>query len=207
MLLSTAAAVLCACWLTGSGATQSASDTSDRLVAGLADVCLRRLTDAVSAPMAGLRREVAALREQLAPRPPPPPACPPSWSRHGHSCYLIPPLPNSWPAAEHGCAQLDRRARLASVHPDNQAFVAQLVSGAGHPMVWIGLARTGAATFGWTDGSPVDFASWAPSEPNNPSEHCVHVYGPQHQSVTGHWNDASCSDSFHFLCRIDLNVQ
>ncbi|MET3130929.1 hypothetical protein AAKU55_001187 [Oxalobacteraceae bacterium GrIS 1.11] len=55
----------------------------------------------------------------------------------------------------------------------------------GGKLLWIGLARTGADTFGWSNGDALTYTNWAAGEPNNwqGNENVVHTY------ASGQWND------------------
>ncbi|XP_043199958.1 C-type lectin-like [Amphibalanus amphitrite] len=131
--------------------------------------------------------------------------CPAGWSRHGDTCYLIPPRLASWPVAHHVCATLDSRARLASVHPDSRRFVESLVESFGASRgVWIGLARSQSIhEWVWSDGTPLDLARWEPGQPNNGDrERCAH-HGWPGSSRTG-WHDNHCTTELNLLCQLRI---
>ncbi|XP_042329972.1 macrophage mannose receptor 1-like [Sceloporus undulatus] len=69
--------------------------------------------------------------------------------------------------------------------------------GAGYN-AYIGLILSLDGKFGWMDGSPVTYVSWAPNEPNfaNDDENCVVMY-----SNTGLWNDINCGAENGFICK------
>lgn len=58
--------------------------------------------------------------------------------------------------------------------------------------LWIGLQRTGASTFAWTNGDALTYTNWAGGEPNNAggNENYVHTYS------NGTWNDLPSSSSY-----------
>ena len=167
------------------------------------DTCLIDQRDAASHRPEGHRVEAA-----LSPNPPP--SCPEHWLRYDDSCYLIPEERRTWMAANHACARLDRRARLASIHRDNiQHVVGVLNMTKGAVRAWMGLLRISSdpLTFGWIDGTPLDIFNWSSGEPNNRDnkEGCVYLQGATfHQKYRYKWNDVSCSKIIHFLCQINL---
>ena len=102
------------------------------------------------------------------------------------------------------------RERLMWSEParDNMDHINGLLTAAGHPFVWLGLVRIlidplGATVFGWVDGTPLSTTNWKSGEPNNAfGEDCVHAYGDLSRWYMFKWNDADCSNEFHFLCQI-----
>uniref|UniRef100_A0A8B9M0R7 Macrophage mannose receptor 1 n=1 Tax=Accipiter nisus TaxID=211598 RepID=A0A8B9M0R7_9AVES len=62
---------------------------------------------------------------------------------------------------------------------------------------YIGLSVSLDKTFGWMDGTPVNYVAWAPNEPNfaNNDENCVVMY-----TQTGTWNDLNCGSVELFIC-------
>ena len=140
-----------------------------------------------------------------------PPLCPEHWLRYDDSCYLIPDEKRTWMVANHACARLDRRARLASVHRDNIQNVTEILKmRKGIWRSWIGLLRISSdpISFGWIDGTPFDVSNWAPGEPSheNTEENCVHLWGDltAGQRHRYKWNDNVCSEKSNFLCQINL---
>jgi len=93
-------------------------------------------------------------------------------------------------------------AHLASVHPENQQAITDLIINTGRGWLWLGLRRDGGS-WKWSDGSAYDVSNWATGEPNNKGggEDCVVVYGD-----TGKWNDYACSDRNNFMCQLVLAV-
>uniref|UniRef100_A0A8B9GM35 MRC1 protein n=1 Tax=Amazona collaria TaxID=241587 RepID=A0A8B9GM35_9PSIT len=70
---------------------------------------------------------------------------------------------------------------------------------------YIGLRVSLDKTFGWMDGSPVNYVAWAPNEPNfaNNDENCVVMY-----TQTGTWNDLNCGSVELFICeRLNSTVR
>ena len=137
--------------------------------------------------------------------------CPDGWSRHSHSCYLIPTTEATWLGAVRICQSLDRRAQLVSIHRANADHVAALKALVGGS-VWIGLSRKSLSRssyrWTWSDGSRLDFTNWAPGEPNDGNvwfssdagqEDCVLM------RTSATWNDEGCSKSKRFMCQINLN--
>ena len=177
--------------------------TPQCLSAACLDTCMIDHSDAVIRQPEGHRVEVAL-------SPSMPPLCPEHWLRYDDSCYLIPSEHRTWMAANHACARLDRRARLASIHRDNIQHVAGVLNMATEAWrVWVGLVRISSdpSTFGWTDGTPFDVSNWSENEPNNinNTEHCVHLQGVVYGEKERYkWSDVYCFRIFRFLCQINL---
>uniref|UniRef100_A0A7I4YIV2 C-type lectin domain-containing protein n=1 Tax=Haemonchus contortus TaxID=6289 RepID=A0A7I4YIV2_HAECO len=80
--------------------------------------------------------------------------------------------------------------------------------------VWIGLRQVNwpkDKKWTWTDGTPVDFWNWAPSEPDNieRKEHCAQFYNLHKETVSNvpkcrckKWNDYPCQSKMKFfICK------
>ena len=149
--------------------------------------------------------------------PPPPP--PPSASDHC-SYHLFHANPKSWVEAEADCVRAG--GHLASIHSAEQnAQIDALLEGTGF-RAWIGFndrdAEVGCAdgrhqdqladSFVWSDGSQVDFQSWASGEPNDwqggsancdgtGNEDCVSA---NDESFQGLWADNACNGAKPYIC-------
>ena len=138
-------------------------------------------------------------------RPPGEQACPPGWTRHERSCYLIPPQTTNWYRAHHACAVLHPGAKLASVHPDSGPFVESMVASSGaEKAVWVGLFGSGKAAgeWVWSDGSAFDYAHWDRNQPDGGDPSCVHLGWPGFTNNL--WHDNSCAVVINVLCQIEL---
>ena len=134
------------------------------------------------------------------------PQCPAGWSRHLDSCYFIPPEKANWFRAHHLCAALDRRARLASVHPASGEFIEAMVAAFNAEKgVWVGLTGAGAAGgWTWTDGTPLDYANWDVHQPNGGNPSCIHLGWPGTDYVNNRFHDNACTVVINLLCQINL---
>ena len=119
------------------------------------------------------------------------------------------PQKTRWIEAHHACATLDRRARLASVHPESAAFVknfSKALDVIQYPRIWIGLTRLGDEnSWVWSDGTPVDYVNWDLTQPNNHggNQDCVHLGGtPRLEEKL--WHDNVCSGMYHVMCQLHL---
>ena len=131
--------------------------------------------------------------------------CPAGWARHEDSCYFIPPRTTTWYMAHHACSVIDRRARLASLHPGSAAFLQQMVAEFNaSKAVWIGLARQDTQSdWLWSDGSPMDYINrWDSGEPTGAQERCVHMGWTNRPKSRFH--DNQCSVIVNLLCQINL---
>ena len=139
--------------------------------------------------------------------------CPDGWSRHASSCYLMPDQVTSWFGAVAACPAIDRRARLTSVHQDNQKHLNELVrSNSTTNYIWVGGYRpTGnyqpfkqGHEWAWHDGTEFSNTNWDSenSQPNNAGENCICIAGPSR--TVGKWHDGDCTFARDFLCEIKL---
>jgi len=106
--------------------------------------------------------------------------------------------PRTYPEAEADC--VDQGGHLVSIH--EQAGFDEVVDGAfgvqGNSW-WIGLDDSvDEGTFAWTDGTPLDFESWAGGEPNdaNQAADCGHIA----DWAGGAWNDLPCDAEIPYVC-------
>ena len=130
--------------------------------------------------------------------------CPVNWVGIDDNCYMMSPGKATWLVAKQACPIFEPRANLASFHSDNKDHVRMLFEASEGRDVWIGLFKLhhSGGSWGWTDGTPLDYIDWYPGEPNNVNEeeHCGVVW---HQNNT-QWFDDTCSDLYNFLCQINL---
>ncbi|KHN75856.1 Versican core protein [Toxocara canis] len=88
------------------------------------------------------------------------------------------------------CAKLG--ATPASIlNADEQYFVNTLVLASGGKAYWIGMRKVGNSYI-WTDGSPVTYMNWRPTQPDGccpPDVTCVLV---NYHDAIGQWEDAGC---------------
>ncbi|KAF0305474.1 Lectin BRA-2 [Amphibalanus amphitrite] len=178
----------------------------------LGDIVRNLTAPADSVPCAELGRAVEALQQQLTAAQSSGGQCPAGWSRHRHSCYLMPAVTATWFGASALCPAMDRRARLASVHNDNHQFVEELVASSDATYVWVGgmRLRKGGRDWGWQDGTPFDFTNWAAGQSTAGSELCLELQGPRsrHDARLGQWHDVICDGGpYHFLCQITLPTE
>ena len=63
--------------------------------------------------------------------------------------------------------------------------------------VWYGGERK-EGVFAWTDGTSFSKTFWNTGEPNNlgGNENCLHSW------ASGMWNDISCTNAFHYVCKL-----
>ncbi|XP_043235544.1 low affinity immunoglobulin epsilon Fc receptor-like [Amphibalanus amphitrite] len=160
-----------------------------------------------------LQNQLTALQDRLAAAETADAACPPGWSRRGSRCYLLPAVTATWMGPSTLCPAMDRRARLVSVHADNHQEVEELVAASGAAEVWAGgvRLRQGGVDWGWVDGTPYEFANWAPGPSStNVGEDCIIMRGPKsgYPARVGQWHDGLCchpGSHFNFMCQITLH--
>ena len=91
---------------------------------------------------------------------------------------------------------------LASIHSSSdQADIVEIFNIITYDQsnsVWIGATNIqGSTNFEWLDGTPVDYTSWYPNEPNSDSVSC----GDLRFKWNGLWNDRRCGNTLMaFIC-------
>ncbi|XGW31390.1 hypothetical protein V3C99_009952 [Haemonchus contortus] len=148
----------------------------------------------------------------------PPARCQSGWTYFAktNSCYKY-FLWASFENAENVCKA--NGGHLASIHSlEENNFVAGMgMSGITYTndadLTWIGLKQATYPTskdWTWTDGSPVDFLFWAPTQPDDAggSEHCVEVFSdhtgkdPSKDGNYQRWNDMPCATNMRsYVCK------
>nr|XP_020728520.1 C-type lectin domain family 4 member K isoform X1 [Odocoileus virginianus texanus]XP_020728525.1 C-type lectin domain family 4 member K isoform X1 [Odocoileus virginianus texanus] len=117
----------------------------------------------------------------------------------GHFYYFS-QIPKTWYSAQQIC--ISRNSHLTSVTSESeQEFLYRTAGGLPY---WIGLTKAGSeGDWHWVDGTPYNKVQsekfWIPGEPNNHgnNEHCVNLK----TSALRSWNDASCDNTFLFICK------
>jgi hypothetical protein len=109
------------------------------------------------------------------------------------SCYLVATVRATWQVARADCSTWG--GSLVKVEtPAEDQLMAQLVS----EDMWLGASDTAAENvFVWTDGSPILFGNWGPSQPDRfPGPDCV-----QKRSTEGRqWFDQPCDNQWLYVC-------
>ncbi|EYF03864.1 Hypothetical protein CAP_5128 [Chondromyces apiculatus DSM 436] len=107
--------------------------------------------------------------------------------------------PFLWSNAEADCVA--QGGHLVSIHDQaTQDAIVSTAQSIASGYWWIGFNdQDEEGVFTWTDGSPVDYASWGVGEPNNSYdlEHCVYL------SVGvggGAWDDLPCDYETRYVC-------
>ncbi|XP_036119469.1 C-type lectin domain family 4 member K [Molossus molossus] len=122
------------------------------------------------------------------------------WKYFSGNFYYFSRVPKTWYSAQQFCRS--RNSHLTSVTSvSEQEFLYRMAGGLTH---WIGLTKAGSeGHWYWVDDTPFDKVQsmrfWIPGEPNNArnNEHCVNIKASSLQS----WNDASCDNTFLFICK------
>eukprot|EP00057_Strongylocentrotus_purpuratus_P001573 XP_001199883.1 PREDICTED: echinoidin [Strongylocentrotus purpuratus] len=148
--------------------------------------------------------------------------CPPLWTGFNDNCYRFFVSGNlSWFDAELACrtfstpcgeeSSSSSMGHLVSIHSQEEMdFITAMYDSlrSKRPTIdtrtWIGLHdRTAEQSAEWTDSSDFDYASWAPSQPNdqNGASDCVFFS----RNTLYKWNDIPCTPGSRvesFVCKI-----
>ncbi|XP_053387176.1 E-selectin-like [Mercenaria mercenaria] len=125
--------------------------------------------------------------------------CQEGWRSYESSCYYFSTDELDWDDAVAQCIQL--QSHLVEIEDaEENAFLASVVTSTSYGNnYYIGLSdRDNEGIWKWvTSGKIIEFSSWGPGEPNNccGGEHCGHLW-----TEPDTWNDALCSDRFHYIC-------
>lgn len=99
----------------------------------------------------------------------------------------------SWYRAAHNCFTLG--GYLASIHSQQEMeAILHRIKDSSLPL-HIGFGQKEDGSFGWIDGTAVDYVNWAPGEPNAGTEMCVEMH-----TDIGTWNDVNCESKRGFVC-------
>jgi len=116
------------------------------------------------------------------------------------SCYLVATVRATWQVARGDCTAWG--GSLVKVEtPAEDQLMAQLVT----EDMWLGASDTAAENvFVWTDGSPILFGNWGPSQPDRfPGPDCV-----QKRSTDGRqWYDQPCDNQWLYVCEKPITPQ
>ncbi|KAL6738974.1 hypothetical protein Aduo_012467 [Ancylostoma duodenale] len=153
------------------------------------------------------------------PAPPGPPSrCQSGWTYFAktNSCYKY-FLWQNFDNAENICKS--NGGHLTSIHSKEENVFVSTMAMSGNTytdsneLTWVGLKQVNypsSKDWTWTDGTPVDFLAWAPTQPDDSKgqEHCVELYcdhtgkDPAKDENYQRWNDMPCSTNMRsFVCK------
>lgn len=126
--------------------------------------------------------------------------CPCQSREHAGAEYLFCVGTATWEEARDSCRSLGDFELVRIDDEGEQAFVWSVVAELGGDF-WIGLSDAGEeGEWEWSDGSPLGFAAWAPTSPDDgggDDEDCVEML----HAEEGRWNDRDCAtDYLDYVC-------
>ncbi|XP_071113840.1 C-type lectin BML-2-like [Haliotis cracherodii] len=127
--------------------------------------------------------------------------CPNGWTKYDNSCYSLFTNKHSWQYAKAFCIEFGSQLATLNTKTKNDKAKEFLNYLRLNESVWIGandLHKEGAWVWD-SDQKAVTFKDWAPTEPNQTSDHeqdCVVMY-----SYHGfQWADSGCAVKHNYLC-------
>ncbi|XP_075268656.1 C-type lectin domain family 4 member G-like isoform X1 [Opisthocomus hoazin] len=122
-------------------------------------------------------------------------SCPAGWQQFAKTCYFFSDTTKPWPSAADFCAGFNAHLAVIDSEQENK-FLANHIMG--NRVFWLGLTDAHKeGDWQWVDGRSLSLTFWNSGEPNNVGHHgedCVTIYS------SGHWNDATCSNSEAWIC-------
>ncbi|XP_060544632.1 snaclec coagulation factor IX-binding protein subunit A-like [Pantherophis guttatus] len=134
--------------------------------------------------------------------------CPGGWRQLKGYCYGFFNLKVTWMRAELECQSLMLNSHLASiVRAEEAELLAKYLDETytQQSSVWIGMYENKIGTpekryFEWTDGTSVDYTSWAPGEPHHLKKHCAVLGKPDYKLWVTRW----CNNYLPYLCKFEI---
>jgi hypothetical protein len=139
--------------------------------------------------------------------------CPLYWRRFQESCYYFGTLATylDWYEAASECKTEHINSTLPSVHSAEEGkFLQDNISS---DQFWVGASRnvgadyTSSSSWTWSDGTPMNYTTWALGQPNNgnifTSERCVRSLEREGEVA---WDDHRCWKGITraFVCKLQL---
>ncbi|XP_048727623.1 perlucin-like protein [Ostrea edulis] len=134
--------------------------------------------------------------------------CPGGWYHHATSCYAFIDAEHlSWGEAMFYCSTLHANLVQIESSSENTFLKNHLFAAKTNASYWIGLtdAFVEGKYFWQTTQDEINFADWAPNEPNDAhhNEDCAVLGFGFHYR----WNDLSCSHRIDFICERTLTSE
>jgi hypothetical protein len=126
--------------------------------------------------------------------------CPPVWTKHLQSCYLLSNSSLRWSQAESAC-QENNSSLVSVLDTSVDTFLASLV-----PELWSKVFLGGyredqaAVAWSWSNHSAWVYHNWLPGEPSNmtSTENCLCKTG------AGGWASCCCVKPRQYICMMQL---
>ncbi|XP_072045004.1 uncharacterized protein [Amphiura filiformis] len=125
--------------------------------------------------------------------------CQEGWDPYGPYCYFI-DVEHLMTFNDAVIACQNMSSNLTSIHSHGEQFYHMAIYRTTLQDLWIGLHdKPNENNFEWVDGTPLDFESWSPNQPDNfnSADDCVHLWA----GGSGDWNDGPCDDLLGFICK------
>jgi len=115
----------------------------------------------------------------------------------GGVSYCLNGVDRNYADAKRACAADGGGLAVLKTTEGNHAVRDAMAARFAATRMWIGLSDTAEeGNWSWTSGSGLEYAAWAPDEPNNYNEeHCVELHADAWK-----WNDLECSTKLPSVC-------
>nr|XP_055054128.1 asialoglycoprotein receptor 1 isoform X2 [Misgurnus anguillicaudatus]XP_055054129.1 asialoglycoprotein receptor 1 isoform X2 [Misgurnus anguillicaudatus] len=131
--------------------------------------------------------------------------CKSGWIPYDSSCYLFSRNALNWTNARDYCKEQGASLLKIDGSDGEWAFVRQLAMSSYY---WIGLTDQTTGQWRWSDDTPytMDKKHWDEGQPDDWKEHGLGEEGEDCAAIkpNGLLNDAHCSESVHFICKVKI---
>ncbi|XP_057692861.1 galactose-specific lectin nattectin-like [Corythoichthys intestinalis] len=122
-------------------------------------------------------------------------SCPEGWTQVDAKCYILEEETREFQEAESVCNILG--GNLASIaNAVENAVVSEVAENdVASATIWIGIYDITGDNYLWTDGTRIEFDSYANGEPMSANGNCVEMV-----TSTAEWNTEPCNTELRYVC-------